>query len=662
MATSDTDSGRISACIERCGERAWRLACAFVGDPVEAHDVVQQACLVLARKADRLPAQGGDPWPFFAGIVALEARNARRKRRPLTGALGQDLGPDGDGEDGVDPVDPRAADPAQAAARAETHAQVALALEALPDRQREALLLTHAGGLSQAEAAAQLGLPLKTVGSHVKRGLDRLRARLGVGTDQEAIASLALLATPAPPGGLEAAIAAWREAALGALGAATKTGGAAAAIGGGLVTAKHSSALVVGIVSLVAGLAGGVVLDRAALAPVEPERPTRAGAAAPASDRAATASAQLDASTRAPVALTPADAAAPLAGVGADADERVAALVRERDALRARVAVLEGEVASVERARDARRPVFTFGKVGAQEFVAEADWPDLASAHLSLTASLAEVQAAKRAGEPPAKEAMVRLQESSERMRRFEFSALGRMGSVAEQNGETTHPVTIANLIAALLQQAGRPLTPAQIDAIAAHGDAFERDVAAAAAAHPEGAPRAARLLDEYTLKDRFRDRLFDALDPAQRDLVIRPADREVAFRDLWCPTLMLIHTSTLVTGVDLAQVVSKLPGVLGKRLGLEDADVARLGPLLDAWSRDVSPALAAPVGAADVPHFTCEQGRLALEAGARLYAGLAALLPAESAARKRALDEAGVPIPRLVVPEALPPPAPEKQ
>ncbi len=52
------------------------------------------------------------------------------------------------------------------------------ALKALPEVERLCVSLCHGAGLSQAEIAAALNLPLGTVKSHVKRGLERLRARL----------------------------------------------------------------------------------------------------------------------------------------------------------------------------------------------------------------------------------------------------------------------------------------------------------------------------------------------------------------------------------------------------------------------------------------------------------------------------------------------------
>ena len=54
------------------------------------------------------------------------------------------------------------------------------ALKGLSEVERVCVSLCHGAGLTQAEIADALNLPLGTVKSHVKRGLDKLRSRLDV--------------------------------------------------------------------------------------------------------------------------------------------------------------------------------------------------------------------------------------------------------------------------------------------------------------------------------------------------------------------------------------------------------------------------------------------------------------------------------------------------
>ena len=52
------------------------------------------------------------------------------------------------------------------------------AMKTLNETERVCVSLCHGAGMSHPEIAAAMNLPLGTVKSHVKRGLDKLRARL----------------------------------------------------------------------------------------------------------------------------------------------------------------------------------------------------------------------------------------------------------------------------------------------------------------------------------------------------------------------------------------------------------------------------------------------------------------------------------------------------
>jgi RNA polymerase sigma-70 factor (sigma-E family) len=60
------------------------------------------------------------------------------------------------------------------------HDRVTRALRALPDRQRECLVLRYYGDLSEAQIAAAMGISTGAVKSHASRGMAALRAALEV--------------------------------------------------------------------------------------------------------------------------------------------------------------------------------------------------------------------------------------------------------------------------------------------------------------------------------------------------------------------------------------------------------------------------------------------------------------------------------------------------
>ena len=185
---------KVDHCITVCAERAWRLACALVWNTDDAHDCVQQACLVAAMKAQRIPVD--DPWPWFARVVTLECLKLRGRRakaaRLATLLKGQ-------------PMAENVADTAEAN---ELQARVKAALTMLPEEQRDALMLTHVGGLTMRQAAESLGVSSSTVDRRVKQGLEDLRKRVG---GKESGLSAALVAMPfdEPAQGMQKTIESW---------------------------------------------------------------------------------------------------------------------------------------------------------------------------------------------------------------------------------------------------------------------------------------------------------------------------------------------------------------------------------------------------------------------------------------------------------------------
>lgn len=65
------------------------------------------------------------------------------------------------------------------------------ALKVLSPAERVCVSMCYGAGLSHAEAAEALNLPLGTVKSHVKRGLDKLRTRLAPASGEESGVALA---------------------------------------------------------------------------------------------------------------------------------------------------------------------------------------------------------------------------------------------------------------------------------------------------------------------------------------------------------------------------------------------------------------------------------------------------------------------------------------
>jgi RNA polymerase sigma-70 factor (ECF subfamily) len=135
------------------GAIAYRVAYRVLGDRHDAEEVAQEA---LARAYARWRTVAGHDEPWVARVATNLAIGRWRRRRP-TGAM----------------VDAATADP-DVLARIELVA----ALERLPRRQREVVVLRYLADLSERDVAAALHTTVGSVKQHAHRATARLRADL----------------------------------------------------------------------------------------------------------------------------------------------------------------------------------------------------------------------------------------------------------------------------------------------------------------------------------------------------------------------------------------------------------------------------------------------------------------------------------------------------
>ena len=137
-----------------------RLARSLVGDAHRAEDLVQDACLLALER----PPKSGALRPWLSGVVrrlALKslAREAERPAREARAAR-----PELDVE--------------QEARDLELSGQLVQALRSLDAPYRSVLWLRYYRGLTPSEIARERELPLATVKTRLRRGLERLRQTL----------------------------------------------------------------------------------------------------------------------------------------------------------------------------------------------------------------------------------------------------------------------------------------------------------------------------------------------------------------------------------------------------------------------------------------------------------------------------------------------------
>ena len=149
--------------VRRHGSGVRHLLRRMGAQPTEADDVAQDAFLAAFERIAEFRGEG-----TFAGWVkriAVRQYLRRLQREKRIAALAQESG----GEAEIVSSD------------AEARIDLDEGLKALSAAERVCVTLCYGTGMSHGEAADALNLPLGTVKSHVKRGLEKLRTRLAPG-------------------------------------------------------------------------------------------------------------------------------------------------------------------------------------------------------------------------------------------------------------------------------------------------------------------------------------------------------------------------------------------------------------------------------------------------------------------------------------------------
>jgi RNA polymerase sigma-70 factor (ECF subfamily) len=143
----------------------YSLAVRMLGDRQAAEDIAQEVFIAIWRAARDFDPARGSARSWILSLAHHKSVDALRRKRlrstePLLEAA------------------TASADVVDEALRGVTASEVRRALGALSDGQREAIVYAYYGGYTQQEIARRLGVPLGTVKTRMRDGMQRLRAAL----------------------------------------------------------------------------------------------------------------------------------------------------------------------------------------------------------------------------------------------------------------------------------------------------------------------------------------------------------------------------------------------------------------------------------------------------------------------------------------------------
>jgi RNA polymerase sigma-70 factor (ECF subfamily) len=162
------DMAAMQACIDQYSGLVYSLARRLVGNPAEIEDAVQEVFISLWENAGRFDPGVGAEVTFVAMIARRRlidrGRRLQRDRRLIEQLKERETGITASGRDGISLRD--------------ESAFAAKALGKLSPEQQRVLKLAIHYGLTHEQIAHHTELPLGTVKTHARRGLQRVRENL----------------------------------------------------------------------------------------------------------------------------------------------------------------------------------------------------------------------------------------------------------------------------------------------------------------------------------------------------------------------------------------------------------------------------------------------------------------------------------------------------
>ena len=153
-----------------CGGKLYGLALRVVAQAHLAEDVLQEAFLTIWRSAGDYRASLSPPMAWLGLIVRSRALDALRRASAQRANVTQEMD-----EFLINTLADDAPTPLDTALAGEQAWALHQCLTQLDNKHREVVSLAYLRDLSHSELSAQLRLPLGTVKSWIKRGLDQLR-------------------------------------------------------------------------------------------------------------------------------------------------------------------------------------------------------------------------------------------------------------------------------------------------------------------------------------------------------------------------------------------------------------------------------------------------------------------------------------------------------
>lgn len=161
------DESAVGECLTRFGGLVWSFVRRYVSDPMEAEDAAQEIFVALWRNAERYDPGIASESTFVAVVARRRLIDRLRKAGKVLRCQSLDV---------ETPISIPAT--RSAVELADDASQAIACLQELRPDERRVIELSVFGSLTHEEVAERSGLPLGTVKTHLRRGMQRLRTLL----------------------------------------------------------------------------------------------------------------------------------------------------------------------------------------------------------------------------------------------------------------------------------------------------------------------------------------------------------------------------------------------------------------------------------------------------------------------------------------------------
>jgi len=172
------DRSAFASLYERTSSHLFAVVLRIQRDRAQAEDLLQEVYVSVWKAAAGFDAARSQPLTWLTSIARNRAIDSLRRTH---GQPRLESSSRGDGDERPDIADSRADDgpgPLELLGRASDARELSTCMQQLSPPQRQSVALAFFDGLSHAEVAAQLGQPLGTVKSWLRRALMTLKACL----------------------------------------------------------------------------------------------------------------------------------------------------------------------------------------------------------------------------------------------------------------------------------------------------------------------------------------------------------------------------------------------------------------------------------------------------------------------------------------------------